>query len=237
MPVLDSLLERVRESRKEFVVYADENADENLTDLFGAHDVHLERRDLPSGSIDPFLVVTNDGGEFAGAIAIENLEGLLESPVEPSEERESVSEGYQILFELLESTVFGTMKRSELLAVSREIEDRAARAGAGTLRASFQRHSAFAAQVEVYRWLGASTDLDVHVHGLPDGSPPALPGVQFHPDPGGVLERYWVLAFETDRYPPEANALVARQDGETYEGFWTDDVAMTREVASLLARS
>lgn len=233
--MLDSLLDRVRESRREFVAYADERADDDLAKLFGSHGVRVERRPLPSSHVDPFLVVSDDDGEFAGAIAVDGLEGLLEPPVRPPAETDAVSEGYRVLFELLEETVFSTMERSELLAVSREIEDRAARADGGTLRACFQRFAAFAAQIDRYRWLGARPNLDVHVHAVGDGTPPALPGVQYHPDPDGALDRYWALAFESDGAPAETTALVARQDGDTYEGFWTDDPRVTRDVASTLA--
>ena len=234
--MLDSLLDRVRESRREFVAYAGERADDGLAELFGSHGVRVERRPLPSSHVDPFLVVSDDDGEFAGAIAIDDLEGLLEPPVRPPAETDAVSEGYRVLFELLEETVFSTMGRSELLAVSREIEDRAARADGGTLRACFQRFAAFAPQVDQYRWLGARPNLDVHVHAVGDETPP-LPGVQCHPDPSGVLDRYWALAFESDGAPAETTALVARQDGDTYEGFWTDDPRLTREVASVLANA
>jgi hypothetical protein len=234
--VLDSLLDRYRDSRKEFLVYGD-GCDDDLETVFGSHNVRLERRPLPSEHVDPFLVVENDDGEFAGAIAIDDLEGLLEPPVEASTETDGVSEGYRILFELLEETVFSAMNRSELLAVSREIEDRAARADGGTLRACFQRYSAFAGQIEQYRWLGARPNLDVHVHAIADETLPSLPGVEYHPDSTGALERYWALAFEGDGQPAETTALVARQDGDTYEGFWTDDPELTREVASRLARA
>jgi len=233
--VLDSLLDSVRASRKEFVAYADDRADDDLENLFGSHDVRVERRPLPSPHVDPFLVVSGDDGEFAGAIGIDDLEGLLEPPVRPPADTDGVSEGYRVLFELFEETVFSTIRRSELLAVSREIEDRAARADGGTLRACFQRFAAFAPQVDRYRWLGARPSLDVHVHAVDDETP--LPGVQYHPDPSGVLDRYWALAFESDGEPAETTALVARQDGDTYEGFWTDDPRVTREVASVLANA
>jgi hypothetical protein len=233
--MLGSLLDRVRASRKEFVVYADECTDHGLSKLLRSHGVRVERRPLPSERVDPFLVVRNDDGEFAGAMAADDLEWLLEPPVHSPDDSETVSEGYRILFESLGETLFSTMNRSELLAVSREIEDRAARADGGTLRACFQRYSAFADQSDQYRWLGERPNLDVHVHAVVDETPPPLPGVQYHSDPAGALERYWALAFESDAQPAETTALVARQDGDTYEGFWTDDPEVTREVASRLA--
>lgn len=233
--MLDPLLDRVRESRREFVVYADERADDDLANLFRSRGVRIERRPLPSERLDPFLVVTDDDGEFAGAIAIDDLEGLLEPPVHPPDDPDVVSDGYRILFDLLEETVFSTMQRSELLAVTREIENRAARADGGTLRACFQRYSAFAGQIEQYRWLGARPNLDVHVHAVADENVPSLPGVQYHPDSAGALEHYWSLAFVGDGRSVETTALVARQDGDTYEGFWTDDPRLTREVASRVA--
>lgn len=234
--MLESLLDRVRESRKEFDVYAGPDADADVASLFGSHNVHVEYRSLPSGRVDPFLVVEDDG-EFAGAIALEDLDGLLEPPVRPPGDDSTVSEGYRVLFDLLEDTVFAAMDRRELLAVSHEIEDRAARAGAGTLRVCFQRLSAFAAQVERYRWLVETTDLDGYVYGVRDWEPPAVPGVQYGSGSADALERYWVLAFEGERPDAQTTALVAVQDGATYEGFWTDDPELTREVATRLAYS
>lgn len=90
--MLEALLDRVRESRTEFVVYAGPDADADVASLFGSHNVHVEYRSLPSGRVDPFLVVENDG-EFAGAIALADLDGLLEPPVHPPGDDAAVSEG------------------------------------------------------------------------------------------------------------------------------------------------
>ncbi|MFC6785157.1 DICT sensory domain-containing protein [Halobaculum halobium] len=122
------------------------------------------------------------------------------------------------------------MRRRSLLAVSREIEDRAHRVGTGTLRASFQRFSAFRPQVGVYSYLAADTDLSVHVHGVDDWDVPPIPGVRYHAV-DDELERFWVLAFDGGD-EGQACGLVAREDSDGYTGFWTDDAAIVAEIAA-----
>ena len=231
--MFDSLFESVEESRKRFTVYSSEET----TDLgaqLAAYNVDVTHRPLPSRGPDPFLVIEADG-EFVGAISLSDLSTLFAPPVVRPDDVGDLSEGYRALFEALDNTLFTSMNRRELLAVSREIEDRAYRVGTGTLRASFQSLSAFEPQVEVYRRLGGETDLDVHVHGAADWDPPDLPAVTYHRDSAGSLDRYWALAFVEGPQDGQFSALVARQDGEQYDGFWTDDAEATREVLATLA--
>jgi hypothetical protein len=225
--MFDALFTEVQTPAKRFVVYA-RGDDGGVSERFAHHDVAVERRALPPGGPDPFLAIERDG-EFVGAVGLDALEGLLEPPLVRPGDREEVSEGYRALFEVLDGTVFTGLDRRDLLAVSREIEDRAFRAGRGTLRAAFQRLSAFEAQAEVYRHLAGETDLDVHVYGVADWDPPAIPGVAYH-DVDAALGCYWVLAFEGE----EHCALVARAEGEEFSGFWTDDAGLAGEVAGKL---
>jgi DICT domain-containing protein len=61
-----------------------------------------------------------------------------------------------------EETLCAAFDRQQLLARSQEIEDRALRAGDGTLGVGCQSLSAFETQLSLYRRLGNHTDLDVH---------------------------------------------------------------------------
>ncbi len=144
-----------------------------------------------------------------------------------------MSAGYRAVFDALEGTTFEALDRRQLLAVSREIEDRAYRTGSGTLRASFQTLSAFRPQVDPYREL-AATNLEVHVYGVADWHPPEIPGVTYHVDAGGGLEPYWALAFDGGDDDSRACGLLARER-DAYEGFWTDDAATVAAIDDALA--
>ncbi|WP_348611173.1 DICT sensory domain-containing protein [Halobaculum rarum] len=203
--------------------------------LFAAHGVEYEVRALPSTGPGPFVLIETDG-EFAGAIGAAELEGLFEPPIVRPGERDEVSPGYRAIFELFDDTLFASMRRRALLAVSREIEDRAYRAGTGTLRASFQRFSAFRPQVDAYRHLAADTDLAVHVYGTADWEPPTIPDITYHVTGGDDLDRFWVLAFDGGD-EGHACGLVAKEESDEYTGVWTDDAAVVEEILAALAAS
>lgn len=233
--MLDSLLSDAADSTKRFTVYAEEERTD-VEAQFSAHDVDVDHQPLPGGRPEPFMVVEEDG-EFAGAIALEDLEGLLEPPVVRPGPADEVSDGYRVLFEVLDNTMFRAMTRRELLAVAREIEERAFRIGTGTLQVSFQRLSAFEAQTDLYRLLASETDLDVHVYGREDWTPPTIAGITYHEDPEGALEAYWALAFVGGDHERHTSALVAREETDGYDGFWTDDPDLTRRVMAELTQA
>lgn len=229
--MLDSLLERVKRSDKRFTVYG-RGDDSDIERQFAAHSVTADWQQLPPAAPEPFVVV-EEGGEFVGAIPLDELEWLLTPPVVRPASPTDVAPGYRVLFDVLDETVFTAMNRRQLLAVSREIEDRARRVGNGQLHASFQHLSAFAEQVEWY-WTLGEAGLDIHVYGAPDWEPPAIPGVTFHGYGDDALERFWVVTFDGGTDPTQACGLVGREYDETFDGFWTDDPALVERVQTEL---
>lgn len=192
-----------------------------------------EARLLPPHGPDPFIEITVDE-EVVGIIGIEAIEGLTEPPIIRPGEDNKWSAGYRALFELLDKTVISGMNRRELLAVSREIEDRAFRTGSGTLRASFQTFSTFESQTAVYRTLAAETALDIHLYGVEDWTPPAISGITYHADDAKRLEPYWALAYDGGPDRTQACGLVAEELSDGYTGFWTSDAAVVEEIATRL---
>lgn len=205
----------------------------DLEERLAAHGVSVDSRRLPPGGPDPFLVIERDGA-FAGALGVGAAERLLEPPIVRPGEREGVSEGYRVFFELLEETVFSAMERRQLLAVSREIEDRAYRVGSGKLSVSFQTFSTFESQLGVYRHLAAETDLDIRIHGLADWTPPEIAGITYHGYTDDILGRYWILAFTDDTDGTQSCGLLARERSDSYEGFWTDDPNTVDDIRTAL---
>jgi hypothetical protein len=215
--VFEGILADVERRRKRFTVYASGETD--LATQFATRNVAVEHRTVGADAPGPFVAI-HDGDTFRGAVGLDALDHLLEPPIERPGERDGLSPGYRSLFEVLDDTVFVALTRRQLLAATREIEDRARRVGTGTLRASFQSLSTFESQAPVYRTLAAETDLDLHVYGRPDWTPPAIEDVTFHGDDD--VAEHWALAFDGgDGGDP--CALLARERTGDFEGFWTYD--------------
>jgi len=229
--MLENFIDEVERRRKRFIVYSSE-AETDVVDRLATRNVTVETRPLPPGGPDPFVAI-HEGGRFVGVIALEDLEMLLAPPIVRPGDPEGLSEGYRVLMEVLEETLFAALSRRQLLAASREIEDRALRVGTGELRVGFQSLSAFESQVPVYRTLGTETALTVHVRGRPDWEPPDLANVTYHRE-AGALAPFWYLAFDGGTDPDQACALVGRQRNGEYVGFWTYDPEMVEDILATL---
>jgi hypothetical protein len=231
--MFDSLLAEVQNRGRQFTVYEGEE-DTGIPSQFATQAVSVRQEKLPAGGPAPFVVIEQDG-EFAGALPVEELQKLIEPPIVRPGERDDVSEGFGVLFDILDDTVFTAMNRRQLLGVSREIEDRATRVGTGTLRASFQDWSRLEPQIELYRYLAGYTDLDIHIYGIEPDDTPAIPGVTYHR--GERLDRYWSLAFDGGDGESQSCALVAREQTDGYDGFWTYDPGLVEEILATLAEN
>lgn len=231
--MVNSLIAELRDREHQFTIYR--SGDQPDIEVWLAdHGVAVESRSLPPGGPEPFVEIKTDG-EVVGVIGIEAVEGLLEPPISRPGDRDDISDGYRVLFDVLEKMVLSGMNRRELLAVSREIEDRAYRVGEGTLRVNFQTLSTFRSQTEVYRTLTTETDLDIHIHGLDDWTPPTITGITYHIDEAERFEPYWALAYDGGPTDSQACGLVAQEHSNDYTGFWTNDPALVEEIATALA--
>ena len=218
--MLDELLADARRDDLSVTVYT-ADLDPDVVDQISIHGVAVDHRRLPTGAT-PFVTM-HDAGEFMGALPLEDFEALLAPSVAAPGSRLDVATGYQELLGLLEDTAFTSLDRRQLLGTSREIEDRAFRVGDGTLRVSFQSLSAFENQTEVYHHLAGNTDLDIHVYGEADWTPPAIDGITYHETDDDTVDRFWVVAFDGGNERGQACALVARAEDDDYTGFWTYD--------------
>ena len=231
--MINELIAELRNREHQFTIYR--RGDQPEIEVWLAdHGVAVESRSLPPGGPEPFVEIKTDG-EVVGVIGIEAVEGLLEPPISRPGDRDDISDGYRVLFDVFEKMVLSGMNRRELLAVSREIEDRAYRVGEGTLRVNFQTLSTFRSQTEVYRTLTTETDLDIHIHGLDDWTPPTITGITYHIDEAERFEPYWALAYDGGPTDSQACGLVAQEHSNDYTGFWTNDPALVEEIATALA--
>lgn len=229
--MLDEVFAEVCATETDFVVYAPETTGDLERRLAG-YNVRVTHQQLGTDAPPPFVVIESDG-EFVGALPRDRVESLLDPPLVRPSASDGIEDAYEVLFEALDETAYAALSKRQLLAVSREIEDRAFRVGAGTLRVGFQRLSAFRAQTDVYRRLAGETDLDIHVYGAADWDPPDIPGLTVH-TLTDALTRYWFLAL-SGFGTTTACALVARETESGYDGFWTDDPALTDEIMDAVA--
>jgi hypothetical protein len=223
--VLDAFVTDARNGQRRLTVYEDDEG--TLTDLFGTG-VTVEHRSLQGSA--PYLTIEDDG-EFVGAMSAEHLRAVLGPDAGKLPALGEVSDAYRHLLDLCEDVAFSAQERRQLLATSREIEDRAYRVGNGTLRVGFQRLSAFEDQQGLYRRLAAETALDVHVYGRPDWTPPAIEGVTYHARDDDTT-RFWFLVFDGGAEETQACALVAREQDDGYLGRWTYDPETVADLAA-----
>jgi len=108
---LGSLIGEIQGRQHQVTVYRSGNRLEIETWLAG-HGVNAESRSLPSPGPNPFIEIKTDG-EVIGIIGVEAIEALLEPPIYRPGDQNGISEGYRVLFDILERMVFSAMSRRE----------------------------------------------------------------------------------------------------------------------------
>ncbi|HMB50658.1 MAG TPA: DICT sensory domain-containing protein [Natronoarchaeum rubrum] len=251
---LGELVEDVERTATTITVFAPDPHEE-LVEQFSTRNVEIRHESLPAVADDGFVLVQQDGVAL-GSIGLDVLRDADRATVAPPWGERGDSPAYRQFLSLFRETAFSTDSRRELLATTREIEDRAWRTGEGRLRTGFQSLSAYRDQLPVYRRFGAETDLDVHVYGRPNWTPPATEGVRLHEAEGSEIGRVWFVVFRddgagTDRTAVTASperssapaghgsnscALIAEErEHDRYFGFWTYDDDLVAGIDDYLA--
>lgn len=232
---LDTFIDEMRTQRRTVTVYSD-RSHPDLRERFADWNVELRFERLPPEADESFVTVRR-GGEFLGGVDIDALGAFFESETVPPWQSRRSGVDPEAFMELLDETLFQADGRRQLLAASREFEDRAWRVGGGRIDAGFQRPGAFRAQRAVYERL-AERGLDVHVYFDGGWDLDTVEGVTTHTTHDGELGRYWFVAFDTpdtiDR--SQACALLAEETSpDSYTGFWTYDANRVADLVEYLA--
>lgn len=143
MHSLRDILETVGQRRKTLEVHTDEESViSEFRRQFDTRNVDVTHRQL--GSIDEtgFVLIRDSDGEFRGALGLAQFEAVLSPEIHPPWELADTEYEQAELFSFLENTLFASYNRRQMLATSREIEERAWRVGTGRLYAGFQRADA-----------------------------------------------------------------------------------------------
>jgi hypothetical protein len=212
MDSLGDAIEDVERRRKTVVAYTTDDAvAEELKTQFSTRNVRVSRRVIPASGGPGFVVVRDAGGEFQGAVSVDNLQAILSPEIHPPWTLEGTGADLTEVFDFLDNTVFTSYDRRQMLATSREIEERAWRRGTGRLVVGFQRSTAFAAQLPVYDRFGAETDVAVRIYIDDEWDGDSNEHIHVQSVVGGEIGQYWFVAFDGGESDLEACALLAEE--------------------------
>ncbi|WP_435147411.1 DICT sensory domain-containing protein [Halobaculum sp. P14] len=196
---------------------------DDLRDYFASQQV-----DVVVGSTDSdlsgYAVLSDDAGDVLTAVDLDRLDGDATAGVgEPRP--------FSPLLEHLDDTTFSSYSIDQMVAASREIEDRAWRVGSGQLHAGFQTATALSRQADVYETL-AKKPLDIHVYCAPSTESPGIDNVSVHEADTAELREVWFVVFDGGGDLSNACALLAEEcpgEDRRFSGFWTYDSLLIRD--------
>ncbi|PHQ39512.1 histidine kinase [Halorubrum persicum] len=220
------------------------NADPEITDELRAHFADRNIRvaeDQTAAGPEGFAVLARDG-EFVTAVPVgELLPGSDEAGTAEGGETEAGARGdgetadrgdgetvgQRVggpVLDHLDETMFTSYSRADMVAASREIEDRAWRVGDGELHAGFQTLDVLTGEMDTYDILGGKDRLDVHAYAADEGEAPDVEHYTVHVGETAEIRETWFVAYDGGGYDDAKCALLAeeRAPGEFY-GFWSYD--------------
>jgi len=214
------------------VFNADPDVANALREHFADRNVRIAEEQTAAGP-EGYAVLARDG-EFVTAVTVEELlpRGGPEDAANGGSAGEDAGEagaktprrvGEPIL-DHLDETMFTSYSRADMVAASREIEDRAWRVGDGELHAGFQTLDVLTGEADTYDLLGGKDRLDVHAYAADEGSPPEIEHYTVHTGESAELRETWFVAYDGGGYDDAKCALLAeeRAPGEFF-GFWSYD--------------
>lgn len=201
------------------VFNADPDARDALASHFADRNVEVVASDVDA---DPqeFAVLSRNG-EFATAVAVEDL---LATP--ERSDPEFARETYEPVLDHLDETLFTSYSTADMVAASREIEDRAWRVGSGELHSGFQTLDVLNREIETYDRLAERVDLDVHAYAAPEGDRPDSENVTVHVERAPEIRETWFVAYDGGGVDDAKCALLAEErEPRRFYGFWSYDPA------------
>ncbi|QZP38648.1 DICT sensory domain-containing protein [Halobaculum magnesiiphilum] len=218
---LRAVIDSVEGREKRLTVFDPPNDDAvaELREYFDSQAVRIREGTTDSG-LSGYVVLSDErDDEVLAAVDLRHLDGDI--AVGPGEQSALAP-----ILEHLDGTTFTSYDISRMMAATREMEDRAWRAGTGELHAGFQRVDAIRAQKGVYEDL-ATKDIDVHTYCAPSDDVPAIEDVSVHQEDTAEIRRSWFVAFDGGGDPADACLLLAEERGDPedrrFYGFWTYD--------------
>jgi len=218
---LTELISGVENHEKVLTVFnAGEGTIEALRDQFHDRNVSVFGEQTPSVKPKSFVVLS-DGDEFVTAADVETILQRDAEETDPGFE----GEAYRPILDHLDETMFTSYDIEQMVAASREIEDRAWRIGKGSLHSGFQKLSILAGQMDIYEQLAEQNGLDVHAYAAPDTDVPEHDtDLTIHVERSDEIERSWFVVYDGAGIDVNKCALLAEErDARSFYGFWTYD--------------
>ncbi|QZX98661.1 DICT sensory domain-containing protein [Halobaculum rubrum] len=218
---LRAVIDAVEGREKRLTVFdpPTDDAVAELREYFASQAVRIEEGTTDSG-LSGYVVLSDEhDDEVLAAVDLRHLRG--EVAVGPGERS-----AFAPILEHLDEATFTSYDLGQMMAATREMEDRAWRSGAGELHAGFQRVDAIRAQKGVYEDL-ATKEIDIHAYCGPSDDAPEIEGVSIHREDADEIRRSWFVAFDGGGDPGDACLLLAEERGDPadrqFYGFWTYD--------------
>ena len=202
---------------------------------FATRNVRVVRDRTPAAVDRGFVIIRDADREFRGALGIEHFRALLSPEIHPPWALEDADVDSADLFEFLENTLFTSYDRRQMLAASREIEERAWRTDAGRLLVGFQNSAAFASQMSIYDRLVRDRDLEITIFVEDEYDARVADGIDVISDPSGEIGAFWFVVFDGGGSDLNKCGLLAEErEPDRYYGFWTYDPERVDEIIAYL---
>jgi DICT domain-containing protein len=222
---LTELIAGVESHEKTLTVFnADEETVAAVRERFHDRNLTVELERTESGRPGGFAVLSKDTPEaddqFVTAASIDDILSQA-APNAPEFEEGS----YRPILDHLDETMFTSYDTGQMVAASREIEDRAWRLGKGQLHAGFQMLSILDDQMDVYKQLAEKDRLEVHAYAYPDAEVPRHDtDLTIHVERSSEIETSWFVVYDGGGVDVNKCALLAEErEPRTFYGFWTYD--------------
>jgi len=217
---LSELIAGVEDHEKQLIVFnADDDAVADLERQFTDRNVAVSADSTVSGRPGQFVTLSDDDGLIAATSLTEFTERL-----DGTDQQIGIGKSpYRPILDELDETMFTSWSIGQMMAATREIEDRAFRVGKGRLDAGFQTVSTLSGELDVYERLG-ECGVDAHAYAAPDEEPPAHDHFTLHVERAAEIETSWFVVFDGAGDDDQKCALLAEERGpREFYGFWTYD--------------
>ncbi len=234
MKSLQQALSEIEAHRKTLEIYS-ANDQSAIVDQFATRNVTVVTGSLPPGVDAEFVIVRGPEGEFVGSLGLDTFRAILSPAVHPPwvlTERETA---YSEVFDFLDDTLFSSYDRRQMLATTREIEERAWRRGEGTLYVGFQNRRALEQQTNVYETLAAHGNLAAELYVSDEWDVAIGESVRVTSSSATEIGQFWFVLYDGGGSAIHRCGLVAEErDAGRYYGFWTYDPALVEELVGHL---
>jgi len=232
---LTELIRGVENHEKTLTVFnSDGDVVETLRAQFG--DRNLTVTSETTDQTPASFVVLSRNDEFVTAVSLASVLG--EDSTQPATQ-EPDAETYRPILDHLDETMFTSYDTGQMVAASREIEDRAWRLGKGTLHSGFQKLSILGPKMDVYEQLASKDGLNVHAYATPDADVPEHDSpLTIHVERADEIRESWFVVYDGAGIDVNKCALLAEErEPRTFYGFWTYDSETVDWILDYLRRS